>query len=88
MYNWKPIAPELCHGIITSYNLTLRDVNGSLVRSFELNGTSLSHIVTGLETGTNYSAVIRGSSNKGDGPWTSEILVSTLKIGKTMLQAK
>jgi len=80
-YTWQPIPREKRNGIITGYNFTLQNMDGTVKENVILNDSTLSLTVKGLDTWTNYTANVSGMTIKGLGPWSSQTLVATLEEG-------
>lgn len=84
-YTWQPIKQEKRNGIITGYTLTLRNVDGSVKKSFSSNASTVRLTVNGLESWTNYTADISGMTIKGSGPPSPQVLVATLEEGNQLI---
>ncbi|XP_058047639.1 phosphatidylinositol phosphatase PTPRQ [Ahaetulla prasina] len=67
--------PSVPNGIIKTYTIYLREINGSEVRV--INTTHLSLIITGLKKYTKYLAEVSSSTVKGEGPRSAPLDIIT-----------
>ena len=73
---WKP--PKFANGEIISYKIAVNP--GAIVIKSDGSGTEF--VVTGLESYTNYSIKVQACTSQGCGPFSNEILSTTLLDGE------
>lgn len=73
---------ETINGIGIGYKLILIHINGTILRNFTLNTSSLTMDITGLEIWTNYTIKMTAFTVMGDGPWSDFLKEDTDEEGK------
>ena len=70
LFEWDPILPGFAHGIILSYNLTVRETDNlnHLIVEPALPAYERSYYVEGLTKFTNYTVWVSATNSKGKGP--------------------
>ena len=71
-FEWDAVLPGFVHGILTGYNLTVRETdnpaNEIVSKSTTLSYFERSYYVEGLKKYTNYTMWVRAINRKGEGP--------------------
>ena len=72
--------PISTNGIIINYNINIIN-DGAMV--IESSGIGTEFVVTGLEPFTDYSVRVQACTSEGCGPFSNEIMNTTLQEGET-----
>ena len=73
--------PTSANGEIINYNISVND--GDIM--IESSGMGTEFVVTGLEPYTEYSVRVQACTSEGCGPFSNEILNTTLQEGEIMM---
>ena len=78
---WKPVPFPFERGIILGYRFIFTTMSGEVLEDKVLPPEDQMIIVRDLQIFTNYTVNMTAFTIKGDGPWSSEVVLS-LQIGK------
>ena len=70
LFEWDPILPGFAHGVILSYQLTVRETDdlSNVIINTTLAAYERSYYMEGLKKYTNYTMWVSASNSKGQGP--------------------
>lgn len=70
LFEWDPILPGFVHGILISYELTVRETDeySNVVVNTTLPVYQREYYMEGLKKYTNYTIWVSASNSKGEGP--------------------
>ncbi|XP_050293161.1 roundabout homolog 2 [Anthonomus grandis grandis] len=71
---WSPPPPQHCNGIITGYRIQIK---GEKTRTFSMNATTTSILISNLTAGSTYSARVAATTGAGQGPYSAPVPLLT-----------